>query len=84
MTYPPEWGGASPLHAHRLWKGADGVTYDVFLDSLGAEGEPMMLTFVDTWGSGREMRCRVQPGTILAELTDAQLQVYLNEGRKWQ
>jgi hypothetical protein len=83
VNHPPEWGGTPSLNAHRLWKGADGITYDVWLDIVGGVDEPMLLSFVDTWGDGREVRRLVPAGTTLDKLTDAELQFLLNEGREW-
>ena len=43
----------------------------------------MLLRFVDTCGTQREVRRVVPAGTTMPELTNAELQVLLNEGRGW-
>jgi hypothetical protein len=70
----PELVAHTPQSRH--WRTAGGVEYELWLDLLG-QGIRPILTFVDLRNPERQLVRRVPVGTLLVEMTDAELEELL-------
>jgi hypothetical protein len=70
----PELTAHTPQRRH--WRAAGGAEYELWLDLLG-QGIRPILTFVDLTNPERQLVRRVPVGTLLVDMTDAELEELL-------